>query len=710
MAMQIDEQKVRSLWREFFETYNYVPKMAEISHNYPEKRSLFVDEKELHEFNPEFLDEILNAPLEVLEIGKEIMFEMMPTPEEEIDQKKLWIRLVPTHRQPIPIRDIRETSLYKFITVEGLLRRVTEVRPRIIIAAFKCKNCGAVIRVRQETSDLMKPISCDQKQGGCGKLAHQTDFILRPEESEFIDQQKVEIQESPETMPRGGVQPQRLMGFIEDDLCGQIFPGDRVQLSGILLAIQKIRGKTTEFEITLHVNNLRKLSKEYTEVELTKEEIDEIENAAKDSEIFNKVVRSIAPTIAGMEDAKRAISLQLVGGVPKTLEDGVRRKGDIHILLVGDPGTAKSQLLTFVARIVPRGIYAVGKSTSASGLTAAAVKDEFGEGRWTLEAGALVLADTGIACIDELDKMSKEDRSAMHEALEQQTVTISKAGIYATLNTRCPVLAAANPKEGRFNSNRVFFSQIDLPETLISRFDIVIPVLDKPDAERDVNIATHILKAHLHGEVLALEGEGRRPEIEDTGRDLQPAFSMDFLKKYISYARKCVPVLSEEAREIIQKRYVEIRTMYLREAEEVVPITPRQLEAMIRLSEASAKLRLSKVVTGEDAQLAVEIFMKCYKMVATDQTTNRLDVDIIHTGIPKSKRDAIATVRDIIIELEAENKETGAPKEEIVSHTLSMLAQYREIDETTVNEILEKLKDSGEIYEPKEGYYKRIRD
>ncbi|MCX8173276.1 MAG: minichromosome maintenance protein MCM [Thermoplasmata archaeon] len=705
MKMQMDEQTVRSLWREFFETYNYVPRMAEIAHNYPEKRSLFVEEKELHEFNPEFLEEILNAPLEVLEIGKEVMLEMMPTPEEEIDTKKLWIRLVPTHRPPIPIRDIRETSLYRFITVEGLLRRVTEVRPRIIIAAFKCKNCGAVIRVRQETGDLIKPVSCEQKQGGCGKLAQQTDFVLRPEDSEFIDQQKIEIQESPETMPRGGVQPQRLMGYIEDDLCGQIFPGDRVQLSGILLAIQKIKGKTTEFEITLNVNNLRKLSKEYTELELTKEEIEEIENAANDPDIFNKVVHSIAPTIAGMEDAKRAIALQLVGGVPKTLEDGVRRKGDIHILLVGDPGTAKSQLLTFVARIVPRGIYAVGKSTSASGLTAAAVKDEFGEGRWTLEAGALVLADTGIACIDELDKMSKEDRSAMHEALEQQTVTVSKAGIYATLNTRCPVLAAANPKEGRFNPNKLFFNQIDLPETLISRFDIVIPVLDKPDAERDESIATHILKAHLHGEVLALAGEGRKPDIEDTGKDLQPAFQMDFLKKYISHARKCIPVLSDKAREIIQKKYVEIRTMYVNEEEEVVPITPRQLEAMVRLSEAAAKLRLSKVVTEEDALLAVEIFMKCYRMVAYDQATNKLDVDIIHTGMPKSKRDAIATIRDILTELESQNKDTGAAREDVIN-----LALERGIDETSVNEIIEKMKKNGEIYEPKEGHYRRIRD
>lgn len=701
----MDEQTVRSLWREFFETYNYVPKMTEIANTYPEKRSLFVEEKELHEFNPEFLDEILNAPLQVLELGKEVMLEMMPASEERIDPKKLWIRLVPSHRQPIPIRDIRETSLYRFITVEGLLRRVTEVRPRIIVAAFKCKACGAIIRVKQETADLTKPVSCDKKQGGCGKLANQTDFVLRLEDSEFIDQQKIEIQESPETMPRGGVQPQRLMGYIEDDLCGQIFPGDRVQLSGVLLAIQKIRGRTTEFEIILYVNNLRKLSKEYTEIELTKEEIEEIERAAKDPDIFMKIVQSIAPTIAGMEDAKKAIALQLVGGVPKTLEDGVRRKGDIHILLVGDPGTAKSQLLSFVARIVPRGIYAVGKSTSASGLTAAAVKDEFGEGRWTLEAGALVLADTGIACIDELDKMSKEDRSAMHEALEQQTITIAKAGIYATLNTRCPVLAAANPKEGRFNPNRVFFSQIDLPETLISRFDIVIPVLDRPNKERDEQIAAHILKAHHHGEVLALASEERMPDVEDTGRDLRPPFSMDFLKKYISYARKIIPLLSEEARNIILRKYVEIRTMYEGEAEDVVPITPRQLEAMVRLSEAAAKIRLSKVVTEEDARLGIDIFMKCYKMVATDRETNRLDVDIVTTGLSKQKRDAIGIVRDIIIELEAQNRDTGAPIEDVKAQALE-----KGIEETTVEEIIERLKKNGEIYEPKEGYYKRIRD
>ncbi len=702
--MAVEFTTTRAYWREFFESYDYIKDIAEIARDYPDTRTLKVDEKSLHEYNHEFLEIILNHPLEALEIGKEVMMELMPAPEEVIDPRKIWIRIVPTHRPIIPIREIREIHLYKFITVEGLLRRVTEVRPRIINAAFQCKNCGAILYQHQDSTTLITPGKCEEKQGGCGKLENQTEFILLPEESKFIDQQKIEIQESFETMPRGGAQPQRLMGYIEDDLCGNVFPGDRVKLSGVLLAIQKSKFKsTTEFEIILNVNFLEKLSKEYSEVDLTAEDIERIEAAGRDPQIFEKIVRSISPTIAGMDDAKQAIALQLVGGVPKTLEDGVRRKGDIHILMVGDPGTAKSQMLSFVSRIVPRGIYAVGKSTSASGLTAAAVKDEFGEGRWTLEAGALVLADTGIACIDELDKMSKEDRSAMHEALEQQTVTISKAGIYATLNTRCPVLAAANPRDGRFNPNKTVFEQIDLPETLLSRFDIIIPVQDRPEAAKDEKIATHILKTHLHGEVLAIQGREGKVDIEDSGKDLQPVFDMEFLKKYISYARKIIPVLSEEARELILNEYVRIRK--LGEGEDApVPITPRQLEAMIRLSEAAAKIHLSKEVKREHAELALRVFMKCYEEVARDRTTNLLDTDIVSTGIPKSKRDEIAMVREVLIEFERENPD-GVNREIVLS---TLLERYG-MDEEKVEEILYRLKSSGEIYEPKDGYYRRIR-
>ena len=707
--MALDSQNMRAHWKEFFEAYDYLPRIAEISQDYPEKRSLYVEEREIHQYNPEFLQEILSMPTTALQIGRDVILELMPAPEENIDPHKLWLRINPSPpTQPIPIRDLRETNLYKFITVEGLLRRVTEVRPRLLVGAFQCKSCTAIMYQHQESSTLTLPAFCDQKRGGCGKTAQQTEFVLIPEESKFIDQQKIEIQESPEKMPRGGVQPQRLLGVIEDDICGEVFPGDRVQLAGILHAIQRNKYRTTEFEILLNVNSLRKLSKEYSEIELTKEEIEEIEREARQPDVFEKIVHSISPTIAGMEKAKQAIALQLVGGVTKVLEDGVRRKGDIHILLVGDPGTAKSQILTFVSRIVPRGIYAVGKSTSAAGLTAAAVKDEFGEGRWTLEAGALVLADTGIACIDELDKMSKEDRSAMHEALEQQTVTVSKAGIYATLNTRCPVLAAANPKDGRFDPNRPVFDQIDLPQTLISRFDIIIPIVDRPQTEVDQKIASHIIKAHYHGEILVSKEMGDDRKVDDaSSADLVPPYTMEFLKKYISYARKIVPTLSEEAKKTILERYLEIRKQGEGEENAPVPITPRQLEAMIRLSEAAAKLRLSNVVTEEDAALAVGIFMSCFREVATDRTTNRLDSDLISTGIPKSKRDELAIVRDIIREFEG----TSGGSEGVSFDDLDRICEERHgISGDRLKDILEMLKHKGEIYEPRDRHYRRIRE
>ena len=352
-----------------------------------------------------------------------------------------------------------------------------------------------------------------------------------------------------------------------------------------------------------------------------------------------------------------------------------------HNFVANDIFIHNSQILRFVKNVAPRSVYASGKGTTTAGITAAVTRDEF-DGRWTLEAGVLVLADRGIALVDEIDKMSREDRDALHTALEQQIVSINKAGINATLRSRCALLAAANPKYGRFDRYTPIPEQIDLDPALLSRFDLIFVVVDVPDEERDRRLARHILSAH-RGDESALA-----PEVD-----------LELLKKFVAYARRNVrPKLSEEAVRAIEDYFVSVR----RSAKEnsAIPITARQLEAIVRLAEASARMRLSDTVTAEDAKRAIDLVGKCLREVAIDPETGQVDIDIVMTGTPKSQRYRISIMRRIIEELE-NTHEKGAPEEEILR-----MAEEEGIDPQKAKEILGKMLEMGDIYRPRYGYYR----
>jgi len=354
-------------------------------------------------------------------------------------------------------------------------------------------------------------------------------------------------------------------------------------------------------------------------------------------------------------------------------------RGDMHILIVGDPGIGKSQILKYVSKLAPRGIYTSGKGTSGAGLTAAAVRDDLGG--WSLEAGALVLGDKGNVCVDELDKMREEDRSAIHEALEQQTISIAKAGIMATLNSRCSVLAAANPKFGRFDRYKSIAEQIDLPSPILSRFDLIFVIEDKPNAERDHNLAGHILKIHQD-------------------RNIDYEIDPEFMRKYIAYARRNVePQLSEDAVKTLQKFYVTMRSGAV-DDDSPVPITARQLEALVRLSEASARIRLSDTVTKEDAERAIQLQEDCMKQVGYDPDTGKVDIDKVEGRTSKSERDKINIIVELIREISAEYG-GSAPKQVL----LSELGDKYNISETKAEEMIQMLKNKGVIYAPTEDHY-----
>jgi replicative DNA helicase Mcm len=606
--------------------------------------------------------------------------------------------------------------------VEGLVRKSTEVRPRLKMAVYQCLRCGAIHHLEQDSLTLKEPLECFKEGGGCGRAGTSTKFRLitnyasLPDPfttafqgraldfSVFVDTQKIEIQESPEGL-RGGDQPQRLTAYVEDDLAGVLSPGDRIILNGVLRETPKGQGsqKSTLFDIFMDVVSIEKEKRDYEAIIITEDDEERIKQASRDPALMDKLVASIAPTIFGLEREKEALALQLFGGVAKVLPDGTRIRGDIHIMFVGDPGTAKSQLLRYMASIAPRAIYTSGKASTAAGLTAAAVRDEFGEGRWTLEAGALVLADKGLASIDELDKMNEQDRSAMHEAMEQQSISIAKAGITATLQARCAILGAANPKLGRFHEHATMVEQIDLPPALFSRFDIIFSLIDKPDSVWDTKLAEHLLKVHRVGEVIRLkehlDGLPMPMGVEEERFEaVMPVFEPEFVRKYVAYAKNNIfPVLTPDAVEAIRDYYIRIRKQG--EGEEAsVPLTARQLEAFVRLAEAAARTRLSERVEIEDADRGIRIVDYFLKKIMGGE---KFDIDVIATGISHSQRERMRMLLDIIERLSKGGR--GAKEDDVLAD-----AEDANIDRGQAKEVLKRLVSDGRVYQPTVGTYRTV--
>lgn len=685
-----DEEReiLKNQWYQIFDLFGYMGKINKLSTVYPEEKSLYISFRDVSEFDNDFSLALTMDPETYLGIGEEVVKDYI-TAQRRNSAKRVNLRLVdvPDKGIKIDIRNIRSQNIGNLISISGIVRKNTEVLPRLQVAGFVCQNCGEITYMMQDRGRLDEPSRCEF----CEVDRNKARFKVRLEESEFVDVQKIEIQENPETLD-GGSQPQRITVVLEDDLTGKIFPGDRITINGTIKAEQKRAGSVllTEFDIYLFAINFKKDSKEVEDIRISDEDEKKIIDLSKDPKIIEKLSQSIAPTIYGHEMIKTSLVLQMFGGVRKTMRDGTTMRGDIHILMVGDPGTAKSQLLKYMTEISPRSVFAFGRGSSAAGLTAAAIRDDFGEGRWTLEAGALVLADNGFAAIDELDKMDEHDTAAMHEAMEQQTVTISKAGIMATLKSRCSILGAANPKFGRYDPNRSIVEQIDFPPPLISRFDVIFKIIDRPNVNTDQKLADHILRAHRVGEIYrSLENTditGMKIEEEES---FNPPIEKDVIRKYVSYARsRTFPRLSDEAIQVLRDEYVKTRNV----GGDSIPITARQLESTIRLAEAAAKARLSPIVTAGDATLAktiVDFYLKDVSM-----NNGVVDIDILLTGMSSGQRTDAETIYDIIKELKREKKR--APSIQDVAERASTKGMSKE----KVTNSIAKLKAEGFIYSP----------
>jgi len=680
-ALEEDDQNPIVRKAEYFLTKYYKKELDVLMGDYPNKKSLFIEFTKIEAFDPKFADELLDKPDIVLQAFKVAARQYKSSLIEENADFDPHIRVynLPNENRVV-IKNLSSEHIGKLVAVVGIVRQFATVLPKIRIGHWICKKCGNEMDTTQENTDLIKPRSCPE--------CRHKDFDLDESGSKFIDYQKMEIQEPLDDL-KGGEQPNPLRIMITDDQVNNFVAGDKMIFTGIL-RLQPPQKKGTVYGKYLECIHIEDTKQEYEEVEISKEDEERIKELSKNPEIYDLIAKSVAPHIYGHEKIKEAITMQLFGGVKKILKDDKSKiRGNIHILLVGDPGTGKSQMLQYTTRVAPKSLYVVGKTASGAGLTATALKDEFGEGGWTLKAGALVLASGGFAMVDEFDKMAPEDRSAMHEAMEQETVSIAKAGIVTSFKTETSVLAAANPKFGRFDNYKNIAEQIDIPPALMSRFDLFFVMRDVLDEKRDRDTVMSILETHRKGEQRsneALDVESEKTEQEKKEIDTE------FLTKYVSYARtRIFPVMSEAAMKRLQKFFIDLRRM---SQDGRVTVTYRQLEALIRLSEASAKIRLSDIVSQEDAERAIQLFRWSMEQVGIDPETGAFDIDIIATGQSHSQVNKIRKVVEIIERLTTDKK--TASFDEIVAE-----AEREGIDKNKVRDIVDKLSKSGDIYEPR---------
>ncbi|ELZ23431.1 MCM family protein [Haloterrigena salina JCM 13891] len=860
-------------FEQFFRNY-YDNEIKQLAQQYPnEQRSLYLDWQDLYRFDPDLADDFLAQPEQLQRYAEEALRLYDLPIDVSLGQAHVRIHNLPETETP-EIREIRARDMNTLVEVHGIVRKATDVRPKIEEAAFECQLCGTLTRVPQSSGDFQEPHECQ----GCER---QGPFRVNFDQSEFVDSQKLRIQESPEGL-RGGETPQSLDVHIEDDITGEVTPGDHVSATGVLRLEQQgdQQEKSPVFDFYMEGMSVDIDEEQFEDMDITDEDKKTIYEISNQDDVYERMIASIAPSIYGYDQEKLAMILQLFSGVTKQLPDGSRIRGDLHMLLIGDPGTGKcvrgdtkvtlangqdvpirdlvesnlddpkpiddgwydeidlevpslqddgsvalqrattvwkreapeqmyriqtssgrelevtpshplfvpaetgfraaradelsigdsvaamettansadqtntrevladggivaahgaietdqivsieilkpdydwvydleiegthnyvsegvishnSQMLGYIQNIAPRSVYTSGKGSSSAGLTAAAVRDDFGDGQqWTLEAGALVLADQGIAAVDELDKMRSEDRSAMHEALEQQKISVSKAGINATLKSRCSLLGAANPKYGRFDQYEPIGEQIDLEPALISRFDLIFTVTDQPDEEKDKNLAEHIITTNYAGELTTQREEMNAPdvtaeEIDEMTDQVDPEIDAELLRKYIAYAKQnCHPRMTDEAQETIRDFYVDLRSRGTDE-DAAVPVTARKLEALVRLAEASARVRLSDTVEQHDAERSVEIVRSCLQDIGVDPETGEFDADIVEAGTSKSQRDRIKNLKQLISDIE-EEYDDGAPVDIVMER-----AEEVGMDQSKAEHEIEKLKQKGEVYEP----------
>ncbi|KDQ53623.1 hypothetical protein JAAARDRAFT_197421 [Jaapia argillacea MUCL 33604] len=497
------------------------------------------------------------------------------------------------------LRDLRRSNLNNLVRVTGVVTRRTGVFPQLKYVKFDCRKCGAVLGPFYQDSTKEVRISY------CPNCEGKGPFQVNSEQTVYRNYQKMTLQESPGSVPAGRL-PRHREVILLWDLIDTAKPGEEIEVTGIYRnnfdASLNSKNGFPVFSTVLEANHINKKEDQFAAFRLTEEDERDIRSLAHDDRIRKRIIKSVAPSIYGHEDIKTALALSLFGGVSKDIKRKMRIRGDINVLLLGDPGTAKSQFLKYVEKTAHRSVYATGQGASAVGLTASVRKDPITR-EWTLEGGALVLADKGVCLIDEFDKMNDADRTSIHEAMEQQSISIAKAGIVTTLQARCAIIAAANPIRGRYNPTIGFQQNVELTEPILSRFDVLCVVKDTVDPVKDELLARFVVGSHLRSHPKFEEEKDEMDVGTTLDADIIP---QDLLRKYIMYAReKCRPKLYDLDQEKLSRLFSDLRRESM--ATGSYPITVRHLESMIRMAEASAKMALREYVRADDIDLAISV-------------------------------------------------------------------------------------------------------
>jgi replicative DNA helicase Mcm len=678
-ALANDLEKFLKSFKDRDSNYKYFDKINNMMAS--GAQSLMVDYIDLDSYSPVLAKEITHKPDEYLEAFNEavllVLREIHPDYEQEI-RDKIRVR-IGNYTVQKGLREINADLIDKLVSISGMVVRSSEVKPLAKKVAYRCMNCNTVSEAQLKGLVMKKPLKCH----ACAEKELEMD----PENSVFIDFQMVRLQELPEDLPAGQL-PHYIEVTVMSDLVDQCRPGDRIILTGIIRIEQEQlvpQSKTSLFRLRMEGNNIEYLggragSKDTRSIEritISTDDERQIRTIASKPDAYEKLIASFAPHIYGHEPIKEAILLLIVGSVTKRLDDGSTRRGDINILLVGDPGTAKSEMLKFTAKIAPRGLYTSGRGSTAAGLTAAVIRDK--SGIMMLEAGAVVLGDQGIVCIDEFDKIKPEDRSALHEVMEQQTCSVAKGGIVATLNARTSILSAANPIYGKYDPYKNITENVNLPVPLLTRFDLIFIVRDSPEKEKDNLVASHILEIH-----------------RDTEHAARPVIDIDLFSKYLSYAKQIEPALTPEAIDIIRSYYMDMRRV---ESEGMITVTPRQLEGLIRLASARARLLLKDMVEAEDAQRAIYLVDQMMRTAGVDVNTGKTDLGVLY-GKPQSVVSKEKTF------MEAFRGLTGPENNDVEDKALvnELMKDGRFTDEEA-RKYIQKFNREGQIFERRPGFW-----
>ena len=640
-----------------------------------------IDINRMRESDPSLVNMVLKNPLKIIPLMEKKLDEISTGFKSEKVQsntiqskkeEKLHLNLqgmLGTHL--VSPRGLTAELTNQYVGVQGIVTRISEVRSKLVYSVHYCeetkkgniKEYNDQMKIAESTNTYGQPLNGNFEVGKASGFMNnaipQRDINHNPltleyGHSKFKNNQTILLQEPPERTPLGQL-PRSVEVVLEGDLVDKVKPGDRIQVNGVFKTISTMSTNTSGGVKTVLIGtNVQELNNDIQQNEFTGEDLKRIRELAKQKNVFDVLANSIAPGIYGHQDIKRALVLQLLGGNETNLEDGTHLRGDINILMIGDPSTAKSQFLRYMLNMAPNAINTTGKGSTGVGLTAAVVVDrDLGERH--LEAGAMVLGDRGIVCIDEFDKMNEVDRVAIHEVMEQQTVTIAKAGIHVSLNARCSVLAAANPIYGQYQSELSASRNIGFPDSLLSRFDLCFIVLDEHSSELDRKISEKVIDNHMFtidaakfgddAEDKVIEPEIKLEENKKTTMyekfnprsksDNNNILTKEFLRKYIYYAKsKINPALTREATEYISKSWSNLRERSISDdyKGKTIPVTVRTLESLIRLATAFAKARLSQKVEKQDALNAVDLLTNSFfpenegKLLEQEEEENQMDL------------------------------------------------------------------------------------